>query len=212
MNEIFKSIEEAKQQRILNAAYEEFSSQGYTKASTNRIIKKAEISKGMLFYYFNNKQELFEDLVDIGIEYLQTNFFELIDEAESDFIKKYYLASRIKLQALHQHRYLFEFLGNIYLHGDEDKLSAEAMHKMKDWRETGMSRIYNNIDTSLFRTDLPKERVMKLIIRCIGGYERELTEQFKMMDWTKVDLQVYWDEFDVFLEDLRKVFYNPQNI
>lgn len=210
MNEVFKSLEEAKQERILNAAYEEFSSHGYAKASTNRIIKSAGISKGMLFYYFNSKQELFEDLVDIGTEYLNESYLGMIDEQETDFLEKYHMASMIKLQAYHRNRHLFEFLGNIYLHGDQHILSAQALQKMEQLQKVFYMKLYGNIDTSMFRGDIPAERVMQLIIRCMSGYEKELTDNFKRVDWKKMDLQIYWDEFDVFLEDLRKLFYDSQ--
>lgn len=41
------------------ASMEEFAIYGYNSASTNNIAKKAEISKGVLFKYFTNKENLF---------------------------------------------------------------------------------------------------------------------------------------------------------
>lgn len=59
--EIFKNIDEEKRGRIINSALEEFSKNSFDKASTNIIVKNAGISKGSLFHYFKNKQELYEN-------------------------------------------------------------------------------------------------------------------------------------------------------
>ncbi len=43
-------------ERILDAALEEFGAWGYESASTNRVCRQAEISKGLLFHYYKTKQ------------------------------------------------------------------------------------------------------------------------------------------------------------
>ena len=44
-------MDEEKKQKIINASIEEFS-KGYSLASTNEIVRKAGVSKGLLFHYF----------------------------------------------------------------------------------------------------------------------------------------------------------------
>lgn len=70
ITEAFYKLEPDKQQRILEAVLKEFATQGYDKASTNRIVQEAGIAKGMLFYYFKNKQELFRYALQHSIKYL----------------------------------------------------------------------------------------------------------------------------------------------
>ncbi|MGC4018669.1 MAG: TetR/AcrR family transcriptional regulator [Muricomes sp.] len=65
----FHALEEEKQTRIINAALVEFSVKGYKRASTNVIAEKAQIGKGMLFYYFGSKEELFHFLCEYTIEF-----------------------------------------------------------------------------------------------------------------------------------------------
>lgn len=43
----------------MNAAFKEFGKFGYAQASTNHICKQYDISKGLLFYYFQNKEQLY---------------------------------------------------------------------------------------------------------------------------------------------------------
>ena len=61
---IFTELDEKKQERIIDAALKEFAEYGYENASTNRIVKNCRISKGSLFKYFENKEELYFYLID----------------------------------------------------------------------------------------------------------------------------------------------------
>ncbi len=55
----FYNLPANKQNIILQTAIIEFSEYGYAKASCNRIVKAASISKGSLFQYFGSKEGLF---------------------------------------------------------------------------------------------------------------------------------------------------------
>ncbi len=210
INQVFKSLELDKQRRILDVAFEEFANHGYVKASTNRIIKKAGISKGTLFYYFNNKEELYHDLIFYGVNFIMEKYLLKIDEDETDFIEKYRMASTIKMKAYHENPPAFEFFGYIYLNRDDEPISKEAAEYLDKVRDEGFSRIYKNVDTSMFRKDIPPERVMKLIVRCMAGYEKEMTASLKAQDWIHMDFDVLLEEFYVFLEDLKNIFYNER--
>lgn len=51
------------QEKILKFATKEFSKNGYEGASMNNIAKKAHINKALIYYYFKNKDELFEQIL-----------------------------------------------------------------------------------------------------------------------------------------------------
>jgi TetR/AcrR family transcriptional regulator len=50
-------------QRILKAAFKEFSLHGYSGARIERIARTARINKAMIFYYFSSKKELYQRAV-----------------------------------------------------------------------------------------------------------------------------------------------------
>lgn len=50
---------EISRQRILDAAMEEFSKNGYAAASMNTICSENSISKGIIYHYFSSKDELY---------------------------------------------------------------------------------------------------------------------------------------------------------
>ncbi len=59
MTELFGRIPVEKRNRIFDAAINEFAIYGYMNANTNKIARKAGISVGSLFQYFDNKEDLF---------------------------------------------------------------------------------------------------------------------------------------------------------
>lgn len=63
----FDKLPADQQQVILRAALDEFAAHGFSAASLNRIIDAAGISKGSLYYYFDDKEELYAHVVRIEL-------------------------------------------------------------------------------------------------------------------------------------------------
>ncbi|DAC21140.1 MAG TPA: TetR/AcrR family transcriptional regulator [Candidatus Poseidoniales archaeon] len=55
----YESIDESLKTRILEVSKQEFAALGYDDASYNKIISRIGISKGSMYYYFENKEDLF---------------------------------------------------------------------------------------------------------------------------------------------------------
>jgi AcrR family transcriptional regulator len=60
----FHDLETERRETILAAAAAEFADRGYEGASVNRIIGVAGISKGSLYYYFEDKEDLFATVME----------------------------------------------------------------------------------------------------------------------------------------------------
>jgi AcrR family transcriptional regulator len=71
----------SRKQDIIDAATELFSQQGYHATSTHQVAKLAEVSEGIIFYYFKTKEdillEIFYDTFDTFLE----SFEQAINEA-----------------------------------------------------------------------------------------------------------------------------------
>ena len=63
-----KEQKERRKQEIVYAALELFVSKGYTATKVTDIAKKANMSTGLMFHYFESKEKLYEELVEIGLE------------------------------------------------------------------------------------------------------------------------------------------------
>lgn len=64
----FQNLDPEKQEAILQAAAEEFGEQGFEGASINRIIRTSGMSKGSVYYYFEDKADLFSTTLEHSIQ------------------------------------------------------------------------------------------------------------------------------------------------
>ena len=70
MNEKFFDLRKEKQDRIMGAAMEVFALYGYEHASTDDMVKRAHISKGLLFHYFGSKKNFYIYCLERSMERL----------------------------------------------------------------------------------------------------------------------------------------------
>lgn len=73
----FAKLDPAKKKSIFSAALEAFASHGFEGASYNQIIEKAGISKGAMYYYFDDKEDLFATVVRHELEEILQQFNKL---------------------------------------------------------------------------------------------------------------------------------------
>jgi len=66
----FDNLEPEKQNRLFDSAAEEFADHGYEGASLNRILERSGMSKSSLYYYFDDKADLFVSLTERSMAYL----------------------------------------------------------------------------------------------------------------------------------------------
>lgn len=59
-----KEIRQQTREQIIDAAFELFANEGYSKTSISAVAKKAGISKGLIYHYFNSKQSILEAIFD----------------------------------------------------------------------------------------------------------------------------------------------------
>lgn len=64
----FDKLDPPRRRTILQAAAEEFGDRGFEQASYNRIIERAGISKGAMYYYFADKDDLFRTVLTAALE------------------------------------------------------------------------------------------------------------------------------------------------
>ena len=80
----FEGLDAERRGRILDAAAEQFSDRGYDGASINRIIEEAGISKGALYYYFDDKEDLFATVIEQASSRLTDVGMPLADELTAE--------------------------------------------------------------------------------------------------------------------------------
>lgn len=67
-------LKEQKKQQIMSVALDLFAFHGFQATSVDQIAKKAKISKGLVYNYFESKDELLRQILYEGYEKLNDNF------------------------------------------------------------------------------------------------------------------------------------------
>lgn len=83
----FNNIPEEKQKKILDVAVNEFATEGFDNANINTIAKKAQVSVGSLYKYFDTKTDLFLMSVSYGMSELDSVIEKIVASDDDVMIK-----------------------------------------------------------------------------------------------------------------------------
>ncbi|MDF2616281.1 MAG: TetR family transcriptional regulator [Sedimentibacter sp.] len=198
----FYTLEPEKQTRIINAALKEFAKNGYESASTNEIIKDADISKGSLFNYFKSKKELYFYLIDYVAEIIE-NMYDEIDLNETDFFERIKDVGIIKFNIMKKVPQAFDFINALGKEQSADVIS-EIKSKSTIIIENGMTRIYKNIDFSKFRDDIDIDKTLNIINWTMLSFSEQQRNSLNSFEDIGIEILGEWDDyFDI----MKRCFY-----
>lgn len=202
----FLNLKPEKKERILNAAMKEFAQKGFKNASTDVIVKDADISKGALFHYFHNKKDLFVFLYDYAMDLLKNEMLEKLDTNERDVFIRRRQALVLKTEILNKHPELYDFLLTAYLE-DAIEVKSEIEHKNQEAIALGHVKLYEGIDTSMFKDDIDISKAIEIISWTVEGYVNKQRAIIKNTSPEGINQDEMLEEFDKYLNILRKSFY-----
>ncbi len=172
MSERFKELPEEKQLSILRAAIEVFAKYEYKKASTDLIASKAGVSKGLLFYYFHNKKDLYLT----AYAYVKQIITEGVADSKlleiSDFFELITYASMKKIKILAENPYIVEFSVRSF-YSDKEEISDDLKMKSKEDMKQNYNQYFNKIDLNKFKETVNPFELFKMMIWLIDGYIHE---------------------------------------
>ncbi len=186
-----------KLERIINSALEEFSKNDYEKASTNNIVKNAGVSRGLLYHYFKNKEELFNFVIKHLVE---TTFDELekdIDWSEQDFFERIRQSFIVKMKISKKYPYLLDF----YFSNNNEKALNETKLQAAEYYKVFTDKFYKeNVDFSKFKDDIDLDKTINTIVLTLKGMSRIILKD-------ETDLEVLLKESDHYIAFFKKIFY-----
>lgn len=178
MNNSFENISEEKRNKILDACIEEFAINGYKGASTNTMVSKAEISKGLLFHYFGNKKTLYLYLFDYCMAVIMEKYNSMKDKEPGDIIQRllWYSILKIKLTAEEpmKSRLIYSAVINMPIEAKE-----EITERYNSFYAKYVPEIFENLDISEFRKDIDVKKAMEMISIFIEGLTQKYMLKYK---------------------------------
>ena len=158
MYETFENLPESKREHILQVCIEEFALNGYINTSTNTIVKRLGISKGLLFLYFKSKKNLFLYITDYLTELLTIEFFERFSKNQQiEFMDIFDLMGDFYNMLLQEKpHYAMIFMETLLNTPMELKDEFEERHRLAH------EKIIKRIKTDNIRKDIDIQNVLDL--------------------------------------------------
>ncbi|KUO74663.1 MAG: hypothetical protein APF77_20885 [Clostridia bacterium BRH_c25] len=160
----FDNIAEDRQQLVLNVAISEFAANGYNAANINVIAKKAGISIGSMYSYFESKEALFLTIIDKGFHLLE----DALQEASGQTDDIFELFEKL-LRASRYYATRYPELNQIYLDMTTQGLSSLSS-KLSKQMESITARLYCDfIEKAKAKGSVSKEIDEKLVSFCLDN-------------------------------------------
>ena len=145
----FESIDESLKTRILDFSKEDFAKHGYENTSYNKIIQKIGISKGSMYYYFENKEDLFitciiDEMDSTGMTIFEAREFSKLDDHETYWNSIQELMSKRWKDSL-QHPRLMALIHQVASLGSEHPIVSKLNSEVEGLTE------YNDLKAILGR-------------------------------------------------------------
>ncbi|MCD4794667.1 MAG: TetR/AcrR family transcriptional regulator [Bacteroidales bacterium] len=106
-------IDNTKEQ-IIKVARQVFAKFGFQKTTVNEIAKAVHKAKGSVYYYFKNKEELFQSVVEKEFQTLRTELIKAINAGENakEKLTNYI---KVRMKTLNELSNIYDALKNDYL-------------------------------------------------------------------------------------------------
>ena len=207
MDRSFNNLDSAKRDRIINSALHEFSKNSYEKASTNTIVKNADISKGALFHYFSNKKELYEYLKTFVFETMVKELEEKIDWSQTDIFERIKEAGVIKFKISERYPEMIGFSMQAFSDLSTDIIKKQSMKYMNDL----YVRIYQyNIDYSKFKDEIDIAKVITIVEGTIEKIARTIQQNVTVYK-QELDTNAVIEEINAYMELFKNIFYKQSD-
>ena len=201
----FNNLKLEKQEQIINAAIKEFVQSGFDKASTNEIVKRANISKGSLFNYFNSKKDLYLYLIAYSRNIIR-DLNDQIDLTEEDLFNRIEKAGLEKFYVQQKHPLVFDFFAS--LKHEESVEVRETVKQSIDYiYNVAIKRLYQDIDYSKFRDEIDVEKAIEILNWTMFGLGEKALEQIVTFEDVDDFGEYYFEEWKKYAEILKYSFY-----
>lgn len=171
--------------KIINVALEEFAINGFKATSTNAICKKAKISKGLLYHYYDSKEVLYLNVLRHVIDKLKENIIIGIDNNHKkgiDYISEYF---NRKFKFFRENPLYSKLIESVIL--DNIEITKYMVKEYENYNNGQIYEVIKNVDIN---PKFDREKAFELIV-IIG----EKLEEKHLKNIDSVDKETALEEF-----------------
>ena len=205
MKPTFQNLPEEKKRKIIDACITEFGEFGYEKSSTDRIIRRAGISKGGLYEYISRKEELFLFIVEYTYRelygYLERRIREDGIALPEDILERVRLVSELAIDFYLEHpQYVYMIVKTYQLYDESLDKSIKTIFIEQ------FLHIFGDADFSRVQHD--KDRVVDLIMWLLLKTRYDFLIELKYNKDPKEVKRNYLKNWDFYLSILKTGIYS----
>ncbi len=189
-----------KKDLILKKALEEFANYGFVVASTNKIAKKAGVSKGLVFKYFKSKEKLYFSVFEQLIFELHTfvlpklevcdDFFDSLIEVTKSKIE-YFVANPLAFK-------FFEILKNELENANSTVFTPEMKTKLIELMVNEEKKSYNilweKFSNIKLKEGVDRNFAFEFTFTVLKSYSNLLMNKYSLQKNKEEDLNKILDE------------------
>lgn len=176
---VFIELSEEKRENIIKVSLAEFSKYGYENSSTNRIVQDAGISKGSLFKYFKNKEELFFYILDFVTQELIVSLAQEIPVLPKALFERIIRYSELEFTWYVKHPNECKLITTVFTKSNTaiyQKVEAHYSLKGQDI----YYKLLEDIDTSMLKWD--KKKTVDILKWFLKGFNEDFMTHIQEQD------------------------------
>ena len=187
----FDNLDPERQEAILRAAGEEFTEKGFESASINRIILRSGMSKGSVYYYFEDKADLFATTLEQSVQRMmeEIGWFSLEVLGADEFWDALLELTHRSVEFVRRDDWWIKLSRAFHRLQREGGSSPATQRLLEVGRGWWRSLIERGQAVGVIRTDLPLDLLVEIVMGADQGGDAWMME--------------HWDEFSE--EDFRQI-------
>lgn len=189
-----------KRQTIFTAGVCEFADCGYENSSTNRIVKKAGISKGSLFKYFPTKEDFYV-LDEITAE-LISSLEEKVNTFSTDIFQRKIEYSVLEFSWYNLHPQKAKMIVRAFTKSDTD-IYRKTVLKYGNREQDIYYWLLQDIDTAQFRWD--RQKTVAMIKWFLKGFNDDFLTRIQKQAYSDLEMieKEYVKDLSEYIEMLK---------
>lgn len=181
---MFLELNKEKRTKIIEISITEFSKYGYENSSTNRIVQNANISKGSLFKYFKNKDELYFYILDFVIQELMANMLQEMSTLPKGLFERIIKYSELEFIWYANHPNKCKLIATAFTKTDTEVYrKVEARYGLEG--QNIYYELLKDVDISILSCE--KEKALDILKWFLTGFNEDFLSHVQIQDNINID-------------------------